>query len=1006
LAEEVEISNVGGENGVASEATLASLTRAIEKLAAQSGADPRKLTGKLIDLENKKRTSGIKVFDTNREALEEHTEEVKESTNAISKLGRGVGSLLVSAIGALVGTTLNFSKELLLGGDRLSDFSQHIPIIGSIITPLIQGLDNTIDNFRELTGVGVDFGTSLFDARLAAAQSGLSLETFTQTLKNNSEALALFYGGANAGARVFRNVSGIVQKDFGQTFSNLGMTMAETAEYTADYLILSKRLNRNQQISDQQLAQGTASYVLMLDKLSKITGKQRDQIAADLQDQLQDARIEAILGTLIEPARESLQEVLAITGSASPELNAAIKDMVATGGAPISDFARALANANPELAVLARGLRDGTVSSEEFMEGVRKAADSAGQFDEKAFAAAATAGNEFALAMLTIRRFSNVGKGATEAVDAQILAMEKGAQGLLDFERRITEIRNLLVGKLIESGVFDKLTETLNGFVDYFTKGEGLNTLKTAITDFSNWLSGLLADIQTIGIGQTITNRIENMLSALFSPTIIDTPKGPEIQKSKFDQFIENNIEPIFDKVGIALKSGLESLLSSEAAKTALIAGIGLMLAPLAAGAAVGGGAALAGAGTRAGMTAVAGGAASFANPATMLGLTMLTGAILGIATALNIAKDAFVPFGEMVKTSLEGVAEVVRSTEGPIKAALTGISTVIDSIGTAFKDIGTGVRTALEPVAGIITSFQEPIKAALTGISTVIDSIGTAFTNIGTGVRTALEPVAGIITSFQEPIKAALTGISTVIKSILDGISSTISTIGTTITDGITTVSDSIGNVLTKISEYKTAGVDATTKQITQLANIPGTNLLQAAEGIERMKTALEGFAPGFWSGLGSALSFETSPVEDLEKFAQAAPNLESIKNSLTDIVGITGLDTNINALRDLALDADNIENYADAISELVDKLEDLNEALKETVQSRGRGRERVTTGEVIENISANRLSEESIVKLNTTMQQILTILTQTKEIETRIERNTSSLGNNVASGRVSHIR
>ena len=963
MAEEVEISNVGGENGVASEATLASLTRAIEKLAAQSGADPRKLTGKLIDLENKKRTSGIKVFDTNREALEEHTEEVKESTNAISKLGRGVGSLLVSAIGALVGTTLNFSKELLLGGDRLSDFSQHIPIIGSIITPLIQGLDNTIDNFRELTGVGVDFGTSLFDARLAAAQSGLSLETFTQTLKNNSEALALFYGGANAGARVFRNVSGIVQKDFGQTFSNLGMTMAETAEYTADYLILSKRLNRNQQISDQQLAQGTASYVLMLDKLSKITGKQRDQIAADLQDQLQDARIEAILGTLIEPARESLQEVLAITGSASPELNAAIKDMVATGGAPISDFARALANANPELAVLARGLRDGHVSSEEFMEGVRKAADSAGQFDEKAFAAAATAGNEFALAMLTIRRFSNVGKGATEAVDAQILAMEKGAQGLLDFERRITEIRNLLVGKLIESGVFDKLTETLNGFVDYFTKGEGLNTLKTAITDFSNWLSGLLADIQTIGIGQTITNRIENMLSALFSPTIIDTPKGPEIQKSKFDQFIENNIEPIFDKVGIALKSGLESLLSSEAAKTALIAGIGLMLAPLAAGAAVGGGAALAGAGTRAGMTAVAGGAASFANPATMLGLTMLTGAILGIATALNIAKDAFVPFGEMVKTSLEGVAEVVRSTEGPIKAALTGISTVIDSIGTAFKDIGTGVRTALEPVAGIITSFQEPIKAALTGISTVI-------------------------------------------KSILDGISSTISTIGTTITDGITTVSDSIGNVLTKISEYKTAGVDATTNQITQLANIPGTNLLQAAEGIERMKTALEGFAPGFWSGLGSALSFETSPVEDLEKFAQAAPNLESIKNSLTDIVGITGLDTNINALRDLALDADNIENYADAISELVDKLEDLNEALKETVQSRGRGRERVTTGEVIENISANRLSEESIVKLNTTMQQILTILTQTKEIETRIERNTSSLGNNVASGRVSHIR
>ena len=940
MAEEVEISNVGGENGVASEATLASLTRAIEKLAAQSGADPRKLTGKLIDLENKKRTSGIKVFNNNREALEEHTEEVKESTKAISKLGRGVGSLLVSAIGALVGTTLNFSKELLLGGDRLSDFSQHIPIIGSIITPLIQGLDNTIDNFRELTGVGVDFGTSLLDARLAAAQSGLSLETFTNTLKNNSEELALFYGGANAGARVFRDVSGIVQKEFGQSFSNLGMIMAETAEYTADYLILSRRLNRNSQIDRDKLAQGTANYIFMLDKLSKITGKQRDQIAADLQDQLQDARIEAILSTLSDTAQAALQETLSITGSASPELNAAIKDLVATGGAPISDFARALISANADLSRLSRGLRDGTVSSEEFMEGVRKAANSAGQFDEKALAAAATAGgagSEFALAMLTIRRFSEVGKGATEAIKKQSEAQLGYQTALVDFERRLTSFRNTISNELIESGVLTQALTTLSEFIDYFTKGEGLNTLKTAITDFSNWLSGLLEDIKEKGIGATFGDM--------------------------FNGFIENTLKPEMEKLGPILTDALKSLFSSEAAQTALIAGIGLMFAPLAAGAAVGGGAALAGAGTRAGMTAVAGGVGSFANPASLVGLTALTAAIYGIATALDIAKDAFPPFGEMVKTSLEGVADVVRSTEGPITAALNGISTVVDSIGTAF-------------------------------------------TNFGTGVRTALEPVAGIITSFQEPITAALNGISSVIESILDGISSTISTIGTTINDGITTVSDSIGNVLTKISEYKTAGVDATTNQITQLANIPGTNLLQAAEGIERMKTALEGFAPGFWSGLGSALSFENSPVEDLEKFAQAAPNLESIKNSLTDIVGITGLDTNINALRDLALDADNIENYADAISELVDQLEDLNEALRETVINRGRGRERVTTGEVIENISANRLSEETISRLNTTMQEILTVLTQTKEIETRIERNTSSSGNNVSSGRVSIIR
>ena len=77
MAEEVEISNVGGENGVASEATLASLTRAIEKLAASTGRDPKKEAGKVQKAHNDAVKNGITVVTKNRDALEEKTKAVK-----------------------------------------------------------------------------------------------------------------------------------------------------------------------------------------------------------------------------------------------------------------------------------------------------------------------------------------------------------------------------------------------------------------------------------------------------------------------------------------------------------------------------------------------------------------------------------------------------------------------------------------------------------------------------------------------------------------------------------------------------------------------------------------------------------------------------------------------------------------------------------------------------------------------------------------------------------------
>lgn len=58
------------------------------------------------------------------------------------------------------------------------------------------------------------------------------------------------------------------------------------------------------------------------------------------------------------------------------------------------------------------------------------------------------------------------------------------------------------------------------------------------------------------------------------------------------------------------------------------------------------------------------------------------------------------------------------------------------------------------------------------------------------------------------------------------------------------------------------------------------------------------------------------------------------------------------------------------------------------------------------LQNTTANQGNSEAIQELNTTMMQVLAVLRQTKTIDEKIAKNTSSIGGNIANGRVSNIR
>jgi hypothetical protein len=497
----------GGEdielNDAATETTLLKLLEAVKAMGSDGGfGDGSGAADEVDRLANESKDASEKV--------EDFGDTVEDVSKSFSVLKNASKDLLA---------------EFLVGGSSISDFTKHItgaiaevPFVGGIIAKPAQIFANVltenIASFRELTNVGVDFGTSLFDIQSAATKSGLSLATFQQTISGNAETLAKFGGNAAAGARRFQEVSGILQKDFGPGFSALGLTMEETAQHTADYMELQTTLGRGQSGDARSQAKGTADYVMQLDKLSKVTGKQRDQVADMLQQQAEDSRQKALLATLDAEAGEALQNITAIVGAKDPKIADAITELVATGGAPMSDFGRSIATMYPEVAKASAALKEGAISEEEYMtvlQGSINTAQDRMKVDGESIALQQQLGISINDSTVGLASMGELTTDMTEIQKKQNDQMQSGSKGLLDFERRITEARNIIFGALINSGVFQSLEDGFSILIDMFTSEEMLGSLKTTVESLSVVFKNIVDDIKDFGFLEAISRLFDGI---------------------------------------------------------------------------------------------------------------------------------------------------------------------------------------------------------------------------------------------------------------------------------------------------------------------------------------------------------------------------------------------------------------------------------------------------------------------------------------------------------------
>ena len=362
--------------------------------------------------------------------------------------GTGTGSTNVStSFGGASKAVKGFAEATLTAGasvrglsGALTEATKNIPVLNKITAGfnLSMGyIEDTADVYRTLSKVGAGANGSLFDLRIASAEARLPLDQFAGMVARNSELLAGFASNIEGSERV---VAGIGNALFGETklierFTNLGYSVEEATEMTLKSMAMDRRAAALEGRTTAEQVAEAARYAKSLQTISKLTGKQADQLQDEMQAQMADGAVRAKLRMLekqgITGASEANKQAMEGMAGASSAQKLAMKEIL-TLGAPVSQAAKNFVAANGEAANLMYQTKRAIEAGDP--EGARK-------LSEKSLASAIESGDSMQnLQIATLRSVSDFGETQAQVLeetaaitDQLIIAQKKAGKANADF---------------------------------------------------------------------------------------------------------------------------------------------------------------------------------------------------------------------------------------------------------------------------------------------------------------------------------------------------------------------------------------------------------------------------------------------------------------------------------------------------------------------------------------------------------------------------------------------
>lgn len=224
-----------------------------------------------------------------------------------------VVSGLTTAVGAAAGVITNlgqqaFNSTLTLSSfyDSIQNVVGQIPLLGSVLGPLT-GLfssiarvqERNLEVYQKLTDIGVNFGGSLMNMRVAAQNAYMTLDQFSAFTAKHAETFTKLGSSVNKGAEVFGTLSNtLIKSPIGGQLLALGYTTEQLNEGMAAYIDITGYRGNVEAKNTKELAASAAEYLVQLDGLARLTGESRKEQENQMKAATKNAAWQAYLNTL------------------------------------------------------------------------------------------------------------------------------------------------------------------------------------------------------------------------------------------------------------------------------------------------------------------------------------------------------------------------------------------------------------------------------------------------------------------------------------------------------------------------------------------------------------------------------------------------------------------------------------------------------------------------------------------------------------------------------------
>ena len=1013
MAEEVDIGNVGGD-GVASEVTLARLVVTMEAMAKAKGVNPADITKKMQAVMDE----SSKHVKDNTTAQKENTKETKKTTKTIKKLGQASMNAIGGLLGSVAGGFTGLAKEFVNGGNNLQDFAQHIPIVGGLLGGFAGYIDNTVSTFRTLSSTGAAFGNDMLETRRSAAQMGLSLDEFAGLITNNAGNLAALGGSVTLGAERFKKMNDNIKKsgDFA-ALKSMGFTVEEVNEGMGDYIDLQRRMGTLQGKSTAELATGSADYLRQIDLLAKVTGKTREEAEKALREQAADAAIRGMMNQFKEGSQElkNFQLSLGIIEEMGGATGAAMKDLLdgMPSGPETAQFLNMMGDAGPAMQDALKQIGDGA-DPQVLLDAMKNGGGEMEKFanmdaDARAQYIASLRDQQPAMAEFldNATRMIDIGGRDLDAAKKEQDARDATTDAFTTFEDAIRKARGIIQEAFVDSGIFEAAGTMVKDFSKSIAKIVEDGTLKATMDSFFNSISTFVDNFKKFGLG-----------TALFGKEAEIDESGQEIEGTA----VKGLLGDLFGEGGTIAKafgdSGNVVLEGITAAAKGFADGMfdfDIPWGTLFIGGLVGIGAAIAApvlaipAGIAAAVTAVFG--IQFMKDLFTDVWTTITGifsmdtvyAISDLTSAMWTTVTGWFGFGEGEATF--AISQLASEAWSTVKGWFTfgeGESFSISEVG---KRVWTTVTSWFGFGEGEATyAISTLISEAWTKITGFFD-FGEEGFSISALATKAWETVTGYFKWSTDAIGFSISTLASTAWETVKGF----------FTWGENTTGFSISGLLTTAWETVTGMFGFGDLAIPSIKDL-FQGVVDKVKGFftfdfkmpnfkQYLPKWLGGEGKSFLGGSETAEVVETPEAPDPVSLdpTQAETGLAALQQTqavVQSFASIPELQNNLETLKK-GLDINGVRTYTSAMESLVEVLGKLNDELaKDNKFGVGTG---TNAGDVVAKMDSIGGSGNSD-QLNATMGSVLAVLSEIRDIEAGVQRNTKNMANgNIATSSVS---